>query len=74
MRRGALLSLPFALPAGLHACAVCFGSASPDMVRGFTWGVILLLLLPPVMILSFVGMIFFHVRRNRRLLPDTPQP
>jgi hypothetical protein len=58
------------LPGAARACTVCFGAMGPDLTRGFYWGVMLLILLPPVMILGFVGVIAYHARKHRRLQQD----
>jgi hypothetical protein len=42
----------------------------PDLSRGFYWGILLLLLLPPVMIATLAGIIVYHARKNRRSLQD----
>jgi hypothetical protein len=59
-------ALSFFLPSLARACSVCFGSESPGLARGFYWGVLLLLLLPPLLIGSFAGWIAYTVRKNRR--------
>jgi hypothetical protein len=53
------------VPAAARACAVCFGGSSPDLARGFTWGVLILLLLPFVLMASLVGLIVYHIRKNK---------
>lgn len=56
-------------PSAARACTVCFGAESPDLARGLFWGVVVLLVLPPTLILSFAGFIAYNVRKNRRALP-----
>jgi hypothetical protein len=58
-----------AFPSAARACTVCFGAESPDLARGLFWGVVVLLVLPPTLILSFAGVIVYNVRKNRRSLP-----
>lgn len=67
-RIGLPASLACLTPSAAEACAVCFGAESPDLARGFYWGIVVLLTLPPVMILALAGLIAFHVKKNRRLL------
>jgi hypothetical protein len=64
--RFAIGLLPLLLSPVARACAVCFGSDSPDLAKGFFWGVVVLLVLPPALILSFAGFIVYNVHRNRR--------
>jgi hypothetical protein len=64
-----LFSGVFWLPSSLRACAVCFGAESPDMAKGFYWGIILLLVLPPIMILGLVGLVAHSIRKHRRATP-----
>lgn len=74
MRSGGLAAiLPFVFPGAARACAVCFGSMPADLSKGFYWGILLLLLLPPLMILSFVGFIAYHVKKARRSLQSPAQ-
>jgi hypothetical protein len=68
-RRGLAALVLALLPGAARACAVCFGSMPPDLSKGFYWGILLLLLLPPVMILSFAGFIVYRVRKVRRAAP-----
>jgi hypothetical protein len=49
----------------LSACTVCFGSAGSDWVRGFTWGIVLLAALPPVLFTLLVVLVLHHSRRAR---------
>jgi hypothetical protein len=64
-------SLAF-LPSAARACTVCFGAESPNLARGLFWGVVVLLVLPPALILSFAGVIAYHVRKNRRAASPIP--
>ena len=48
------------------ACAVCFGASGGAWIKGFTWGVAFLLLLPFAMMLGFAAWIVLAVRRNAR--------
>ena len=68
MRRGFLATAALVAPAAASACAVCFGAESPDLARGLFWGVVVLLVLPPALMLSFAGFVVYNVRKNRRAL------
>jgi hypothetical protein len=50
-------------PSTLHACAVCFGGADGNLIRGFTWGVALLGLLPFLLI---TGLVTLVVRSSKK--------
>lgn len=65
MRR-ILPALLLSFPRLASACAVCFGAESPDLAKGFYWGVLLLLVLPPAMVLGLALLIARHSRRARR--------
>jgi hypothetical protein len=54
-----------------QACSVCLGGVSSDLARGFYWGVLLLLLLPFVLAAGFVGLVVYHVRKHKRLVPSS---
>ena len=53
------------LPSVASACAVCFGGGSSNLVRGFTWGVVLLLALPFVLMTALVTAIARATRRQK---------
>lgn len=55
---------PF-LPSLSRACAVCFGDSSPDMVKGFYWGILLLLSAPFVLMGGLAGLIAYHIKKNK---------
>ena len=54
------------LPSTLKACAVCFGGADGNLVRGFTWGVAVLGLLPFILMTALVTMV---VRASKKQKP-----
>jgi len=60
------------LPATARACAVCFGAPFSPWNRGFFWAILLLLVLPFALMGALVGLIVFHIRKNRRILSATP--
>ena len=55
-----------AVPSAVSACAVCFGGAESNMVKGFTWGILVLLLLPFVLTAGFISMIVQASRRKKQ--------
>lgn len=59
------VSLVLAPRAELFACAVCFGGADSDMVKGFTWGIWILLVLPYALAAGLIAMIVRHVRKQK---------
>ena len=68
--RAALAALaPAVLASPAHACAVCFGAASQNLVKGFFWGILLLLLLPFLLMGTLVGLIVYHTRKHRLAHP-----
>lgn len=73
-KRSAIL-LSFLLPAvstAARACTVCFGDPSSDLSRGLYWGVVLLLLLPFCLLTGLIGLVAYHIRRNRALAAAPP--
>jgi hypothetical protein len=48
------------------ACAVCFGGADSKYIRGFTWGVGLLLVLPFLLMGGLVSLIYFSAKKHKR--------
>ena len=63
----ALFAVLVAHPASVSACAVCFagGSGNGGLIRGFTWGVVILLLLPFAMLTGLVTAIARASRRQK---------
>jgi hypothetical protein len=59
-----ILSSACFFPQWIYGCAVCFNGQSPDMVKGFTWGIVLLLALPFVLISGLVGLVIYHMKKN----------
>ncbi|MBI4180099.1 hypothetical protein HY522_11830 [bacterium] len=45
---------------------MCYGDLEPDQARGFFWGIVLLILLPPALILYIGGHVYFSTRRHDR--------
>ena len=62
-----LAALIAAVPSAVSACAVCFGGADSNLSKGFTWGVIILLVLPFALTAGFIGMI---VKASRKARPS----
>jgi len=54
------------LPAAGHACAVCFGGADGNLIKGFTWGVAVLGLLPFILL---AGLITLVARASKKYKP-----
>ena len=56
-----------AVPSAVSACAVCFGGSDSNssLVKGFTWGILILLILPFAMTAGFIGMIVQATRRKK---------
>ena len=50
------------IPHLASACAVCFGGADGNLIRGFTWGVALLGILPFALM---VGLVMLIVRSTK---------
>jgi len=65
-----LLVLFAFLKTSASACAVCFGTAGGAWVKGFTWGVAFLAVLPFLMIVGFITWIALSIRKHAR----RPQP
>lgn len=61
----AAASLAVFLPSTLHACAVCFGGADGNLIKGFTWGVAFLAMLPFVLMAFLITFIVKTARRNQ---------
>jgi hypothetical protein len=51
------------IPTLANACSVCFSGGSADTVRGFFWGVVVLLVLP---FATFSVIVFKIVRASRK--------
>ncbi len=49
------------------ACPVCYGDLEPDQARGFFWGIVLLMVLPPALIFYIAGHVVYHSRRKSRV-------
>ena len=54
-----------AVPSAVSACAVCFGGSDSNLVKGFTWGIVVLLVLPFVLTAGFISMIVQASRRKK---------
>lgn len=52
------------LPSLASACAVCFGGADGNLIKGFTWGVAFLATLPFVLIAGLVTIIVRTSKKN----------
>lgn len=50
----------------LDACTVCFGAPDSDMVKGFTAGIWILLVLPYSLAAGLIALIIYHVRKKNR--------
>ncbi len=48
----------------LHACAVCFGGADGNLIKGFTWGVAFLATLPFILMAVLITFIIKTAKRN----------
>ena len=57
----------FGLPQHCFACAVCFGSGSANLSRGFYWGILILLLLPVTLFAIIASKIYLAVRRKSNI-------
>ncbi len=57
MKKILIAVILISLPVLSHACSVCFGGADGNLVRGFTWGVAVLGLLPFVLMAGLVTMV-----------------
>ena len=51
-------------PASLWACSVCFGEAGGNLAKGFTWGILVLLLLPLILFGTIAFKVVMAVRRK----------
>lgn len=49
----------------VEACTVCFGGADNNMIRGFTWGIILLLSLPFLLSAGIISMIVYSIKKRK---------
>lgn len=47
------------------ACAVCFGGADSDLVKGFTWGILLLLVLPFTLMAGLISWVAIAVKKKK---------
>jgi hypothetical protein len=66
------LSFAFLLiPQVTWACGVCFGNTNGDLQRGFFWGILLLILLPPALFLAIAGKIYFSIKKKNTTLEKT---
>lgn len=70
-RKFTLLTILF-LPYPLMACSVCFGGADSNLIRGFTWGVGILLGLPFILLAGLGGMIVYSARKHKRHVQARP--
>ena len=52
-----------ALPWSVHACTVCFGGDDANLIRGFTWGIWILLVLPYTL---GAGLVLLIIRGSKR--------
>lgn len=53
-----------AVPSAVSACTVCFGGSDSDLVRGFTWGVAILGLLPFALAAGLITLIVRGARKG----------
>ncbi len=53
------------LPSASHACAVCFGGGDDNLVRGFTWGVAVLGILPFALMAGLITLIVRAARKHK---------
>lgn len=60
---GVLAVIVSFLPSELRACAVCFGGADGNLIKGFTWGVAFLGSLPFLLLAALFTII---VRASRK--------
>ena len=58
-----LLGMAFFFPSFAQACTVCFGGADGNLIKGFTWGVLLLGSLP---FLLMAGLFTLIVRSAKK--------
>ena len=63
--KAVLAGFLIAVPSAVSACAVCFGGSDSNMVKGFTWGIALLLVLPFALMAGFISMIVQASRRKK---------
>ena len=70
----ALVLLFFILPDLGWACSVCFGGDGGKLAQGFTWGILLLLLLPLSMFCFIAFMIAKSIRRKNEISRAAPSP
>lgn len=52
-------------PSFASACAVCFGGADGNLIRGFTWGVALLGTLPFALMAGLVTLIVRSTKNHK---------
>ena len=62
-----LILLFFVMPDLGWSCPVCFGESGGNLAKGFTWGVLLLLLLPAVLFGTIAFKIIMSVRRKNEI-------
>ena len=70
----ALILLFFILPDLGWSCAVCFGGEGGAMAQGFTWGILVLLSLPALLLGSIAFMIARSVRKKNAIHRDPASP
>lgn len=49
------------------ACPVCFGDLEPQQSKGFFWGIVFLIALPPALILFIAGHVIHSSRKKARM-------
>lgn len=59
------LAMTALLPSLSYACAVCFGGADGNLIKGFTWGIALLAILPFALMATLFGLIVFSIKKNK---------
>jgi hypothetical protein len=62
-----LAALLTVVPSAVSACAVCFGGAESNLVKGFTWGILILLILPFALTAGFITMVVRATRRKKTI-------
>lgn len=65
MKAALLFLLASIIPGLAQACTVCFGGADANLVKGFTWGIILLLILPFTLAAGLITMVARASRRKK---------
>lgn len=48
------------------ACPICYGDLEPEQSRGFFWGIVFLMFLPPTLILYIGGHVVYSARKKAK--------